>query len=188
MPQVSSQLFADRAEAGALLAARFAEPADRDDGIVLGLPRGGVAITYEVASGVKLVNHDVVDALGISGPIIEQLARREEAELERRERLYRGLRPTPRFTSKIVILCDDGLATGSTMRAAVTAVRRQDPAQVIVAVPVGAPATCSEMSDVADEVACLRSPEPFIAVGLWYRDFAPTSDAEVRELLGRSAS
>lgn len=140
-----------------------------------------------IASGeIRLLNHEVVDALGIPGELIDQVARREKAELERRERLYRGNRPPVSLTNKTVILIDDGLATGSTMRAAAAAIRRQEPAAIIVAVPVGAPSTCDEMRDVADDVVCLRTPEPFVAVGLWYRDFSETSDAEVRELLGRT--
>ena len=218
MPHVSSQPFAHRAEAGELLAARFSALADRDDVIVLGLPRGGVPVAHEVAralgvaldvfvvrklgvpgheelamgaiaSGdVQLLNHDVVDALGIPASVIDQVAARERVELERREQLYRGSRPLASLANRTVILVDDGLATGSTMRAAVTAVRQQQPAKIIVAVPVGAPSTCLELSKDADEVVCLRSPEPFVAVGLWYRDFTPTSDAEVRALLGRDAS
>ena len=138
------------------------------------------------SGGVRLLNHEVVDALGIPGELIDQVARREKVELDRRERLYRGNRPPVTLANKTVILIDDGLATGSTMRAAVAAIRRQEPAQIIVAVPVGAPSTCDEMRDVADDVVCLRTPEPFVAVGLWYRDFSETSDAEVRELLGRT--
>ena len=138
------------------------------------------------SGGVRLLNHEVVDGLGIPGELIEQVARREEVELERRERLYRGSRPPVSLSNKTVILTDDGLATGSTMRAAVAAIRRQEPAGIIVAVPVGAPSTCDDMRDVADDVVCLRTPEPFVAVGLWYRDFRETSDAEVRELLGRT--
>ena len=216
MPQVSSQPFTNRAEAGELLAARFTELADRDHAIVLALPRGGVPVGYEVArslrvpldvfvvrklgvpgheelamgaiasGGVRLLNDEVVDALGIPGALIDQVARREQAELERREQLYRGKRPPIALTNKTVILVDDGLATGSTMRAAVAAIRRQQPREIIVAAPVGAPSTCDEMRDVADDVVCLRTPEPFVAVGLWYRDFGETSDAEVRELLGRT--
>ena len=139
------------------------------------------------SGGVRLLNADVVDALGIPGGVIDQVARREEAELERRERLYRGGRPLVPLTNKTVILVDDGLATGSTMRAAVAAVRKQDPARVIVAVPVGAIPTCNEMEAIADEVTCLRTPDPFVAVGLWYRDFSATPDAEVRAPLDRGA-
>ena len=218
MPLVSSQPFTDRAEAGELLAARFSALANRDDVIVLALPRGGVPVGYEVAKAlgvtldvfvvrklgvpgheelamgaiasgeVRLLNHDVVDALGIPANMIDRVAQREHVELERREQLYRGSRPLTPLANKTVILVDDGLATGSTMRAAVTAVRQQQPAKIIVAVPVGAPSTCGELSRDADEVVCLRTPEPFVAVGLWYRDFTATSDAEVRALLGRDAS
>lgn len=216
MPQVSAQPFRDRAEAGDLLAARLSGLADRDDVIVLALPRGGVPVGYEVASalrvafdvfvvrklgvpgheelamgaiasgGVRLVNHDVVDALGIPPAAIDQAARREQVELERRERLYRGNRPLIPLANKTVVLVDDGLATGSTMRAAVTAVGQQQPARIMVAVPVGASSTCEELAAEADEVICLRSPDPFVAVGLWYRDFTPTSDNEVRTLLARN--
>jgi predicted phosphoribosyltransferase len=191
---------------------------DRDDVIVLALPRGGVPVGYEVAralhvpldvfvvrklgvpgheelamgaiatGGVRLVNHDVVDALGIPEVVIDSVAKNELGELERREHLYRGTRPQLGLTNKTVILVDDGLATGSTMRAAVMAVRHQNPARIIVAVPVGAASTCDELGREADEVVCLRTPEPFIAVGLWYRDFTPTSDDEVRALLGKLAT
>ena len=214
MPQVSSQPFANRAEAGELLAARFAALAGRDDVIVLALPRGGVPVGYQVAralsvaldvfvvrklgvpgheelamgaiasGGVRLVNDDVVNALGIPANVIDRVTVREQLELERRERLYRGSRPLVTLSNKTVLLVDDGLATGSTMRAAVTAVRAQHPATIIVAVPVGAPSTCSELRADADDVVCLRTPDPFVAVGLWYRDFTPTSDDEVRALLG----
>ena len=215
MPQVSSQPFSNRAEAGELLATRLRNLADRSDVIVLGLPRGGVPVGYQVAvalrvpldvfvvrklgvpgheelamgaigsGGVRLLNSEVVDALGIPGSVIDQVARQEESELERRERLYRGDRALAPLKDKTVILVDDGLATGSTMRAAVAAIRQQDPARIIVAVPVGAAPTCSDMQAVADEVVCLRTPDPFIAVGLWYRDFTETPDTEVRQLLGR---
>lgn len=215
MPQVSSQPFSNRAEAGEELAVRFAHFADRDDVIVLALPRGGVPVGHEVArslrvpldvfvvrklgvpgheelamgaiagGGVRLLNHEVIDALGIPGSVIDHVARREELELERRERLYRGRASAVPLTSKTVILVDDGLATGATMRAAVAAIRYQEPARIVVAVPVGASSTCSELMRVADEVVCLRTPDPFVAVGLWYRDFSETSDAEVRALLGK---
>lgn len=215
MPHVSSQPFRDRAEAGELLAARLSGLADRDDVVVLGLPRGGVPVGYEVAralrvafdvfvvrklgvpgheelamgaiasGGVRLVNHDVVDALGIPETVIDQVSQREQVELERREHLYRGRRPMIPLGNKTVVLVDDGLATGSTMRAAVTAVGQRQPARIVVAVPVGATSTCHELGSEADEVVCLRSPEPFVAVGLWYRDFTPTSDDEVRTLLAR---
>jgi putative phosphoribosyl transferase len=212
--QPATQLFQDRVEAGSQLAERLQRYADRDDVMVLALPRGGVPVGYEVAGalrlpfdvfvvrklgvpgheelamgaiasgGVLLVNQDVVNALGIPDRVIDSVAKTEQAELARRERLYRDTRPPANLTNKTVILVDDGLATGSTMRAAVQAVRQQHPARVIVAVPVGAAETCSELDREADEVVCVRMPEPFVAVGLWYRDFTPTSDNEVRALLG----
>ena len=216
MPEVSAGQFANRVEAGQLLAARFSALARREDVIVLALPRGGVPIGFEVASAlevrldvfvvrklgvpgheelamgaiatgsVRLVNHDVVDALGIPAEVIDRVAERERIELERRERLYRGSRPMTPLANMTVILVDDGLATGSTMRAAIAAVRQQQPASIVVGVPVGAPSTCQEIARDADEVVCLRRPEPFVAVGLWYRDFSETSDSEVRTLLGRN--
>jgi putative phosphoribosyl transferase len=201
--QPATQLFQDRVEAGSQLAERLQRYADRDDVMVLALPRGGVPVGYEVAGalrlpfdvfvvrklgvpgheelamgaiasgGVLLVNQDVVNALGIPDRVIDSVAKTEQAELARRERLYRDTRPPANLTNKTVILVDDGLATGSTMRAAVQAVRQHHPARVIVAVPVGAAETCSELDREADEVVCVRMPEPFVAVGLWYRDFTP---------------
>ena len=215
MPQVSAQPFRDRIEAGELLAEKLGQYRDRDDVVVLALPRGGVPVAREVSralgvpfdvyvvrklgvpgheelamgaiatGGVRQVNHDVVDALGIPGNVIDAVAEREQRELERRERDYRGDgRPLP-LTNRTVILVDDGLATGSTMRAAVMAVRQQQPARVIVAVPVGAASTCADLATEADDVVCVRTPDPFVAVGLWYRDFTPTTDLEVRTLLGK---
>ena len=215
MPNVSSQPFRDRVEAGELLAAKLSQYRDQDDVVVLALPRGGVPVASEVArvlgvpfdvyvvrklgvpgheelamgaiatGGVRQVNREVVDALGIPGNVINAVAERELLELERREQAYRGNRaPTP-LTNKTVILVDDGLATGSTMRAAVMAARQQHPARVIVAVPVGAASTCADLATEADSVVCVRTPDPFVAVGLWYRDFTPTSDHEVRALLGK---
>ena len=215
MPQVSSQPFRDRIEAGELLAERLGQYRDRDDVVVLALPRGGVPVAREVShalgvpfdvyvvrklgvpgheelamgaiatGGVRQVNRDVVDALGIPGNVIDAVAAREQNELERREREYRGNRVPLPLTSRTVILVDDGLATGSTMRAAVMAVRQQQPARVIVAVPVGAASTCADLATEADDVVCVRTPDPFVAVGLWYRDFTPTTDLEVRTLLGK---
>ena len=214
MPQVSSQPFRDRVEAGELLAEGLARYRDRDDVVVLGLPRGGVPVASEVADalgapldvfvvrklgvpgheelamgaiatgGVRLLNDEVVNALGIPSSVLDSVALSEQVELERRERLYRGSRAPIALTNKTVILVDDGLATGSTMRAAVKAVRQLQPAQVIVAVPVGAPSTCARLAREADDVVCVRQPDPFVAVGLWYRDFEATSDDEVRSLLG----
>ena len=197
------------------MAASLDQYRDHDDVIVLGLPRGGVPIAAEIArtlrvpfdvfvvrklgvpgheelamgaiasGGVRLVNQDVVEPLGIPPDLIDSVAMSEQIELDRREQLYRGNRAPLGLTGKIVILVDDGLATGSTMRAAVMAVRKQQPARVIVAAPVGAPQTCAALAREADEVVCLRTPDPFVAVGLWYRDFTPTSDDEVRTLLGQ---
>jgi putative phosphoribosyl transferase len=215
MPQVSTQPFADRAEAGELLAERLRAYRDRDDVVVLALPRGGVPVGREVASalgvpldvyvvrklgvpgheelamgaiatgGVRLLNHDVIDALGIPMNVIDAVAAREQQELARREQAYRGDRGPIALTNKTVILVDDGLATGATMRAAVMAARQQQPARVIVAVPVGAVSTCADLAAEADHVVCVRTPDPFVAVGLWYRDFTPTTDHEVRRLLGK---
>jgi predicted phosphoribosyltransferase len=212
----STQPFRDRVEAGQLLAQSLAEYRNRDDVLVLALPRGGVPVAREVAhalgvpfdvfvvrklgvpgheelamgaiasGGVRLLNDDVVNALGISPAVIDSVARSEQLELERREQLYRGNRVPLDLTTKTVILVDDGLATGSTMRAAVVAVRQQHPARVIVAAPVGARSTCAELCREADDVVCVRRPDPFVAVGLWYRDFTPTSDNEVRSLLGNA--
>jgi len=215
MPQVSSLAFRDRVEAGELLAGQLTNYRDRDDVVVLGLPRGGVPVAREVSwalgvpfdvyvvrklgvpgheelamgaiatGGVRQVNRDVVDALGIPANVIDAVAAREQRELERRERDYRGNRGPLSVTNRTVILVDDGLATGSTMRAAVMAVRQQQPARVIVAVPVGAASTCADLATEADDVVCVRMPDPFVAVGLWYRDFTPTTDLEVRTLLGK---
>lgn len=217
MSEVSAQPFRDRAEAGQLLAARVLELVRREDAVVLALPRGGVPVGYEVAAalgvafdvfvvrklgvpgheelamgaiasgGIRLLNDEVVTSLGIPGEVIDVVARREQVELDRREQLYRGTRPHLSLVNKFVVLVDDGLATGSTMRAAVSAVRDHMPAHIVVAVPVGASSTCDELRREADEVICLRSPHPFVAVGLWYRDFSPTSDDEVRALLSGNA-
>lgn len=218
MSQVSAQPFRDRAEAGQLLAARVLELAGQDDVVILALPRGGVPVGFEVANalgvafdvfvvrklgvpgheelamgaiatgGIRLLNDDVVASLGIPGEVIDEVAGREQTELDRRELLYRGTRPRPSLVNKTVILVDDGLATGSTMRAAVAAVRDQMPKRIVVAVPVGAASTCNELRREADEVICLRSPHPFVAVGVWYRDFMPTSDDEVQALLSGTRS
>ena len=218
VPQVSLQPFRDRVEAGEFLAEGLSQYRDRDDVIVLALPRGGVPVAAEIArrlhvpfdvfvvrklgvpgheelamgaiasGGVRLLNDDVVGPLGIPANVIDAVARREQIELERREELYRGTRAPIGLVGRTVILVDDGVATGSTMRAAVQAVRQQGPAQVIVAVPVGAPETCATLAREADDVVCVRTPDPFVAVGLWYRDFTPTSDHEVRALLGREVT
>jgi putative phosphoribosyl transferase len=205
--------FKDRKEAGVALAARLADYNNRGDVVVLALPRGGVPVADEVArrlrapldvflvrklglpghpelamgaiatGGVRVLNEDVVRWYGVPSAVIDQVAASEQAELERRERTYREGRSLLPLEGRTVLLIDDGLATGSTMKAAVRAVRAHKPARIVVAVPVGAPETCEEFADVADEIVCARTPEPFSAVGLWYRDFSQTSDAEVRALL-----
>lgn len=138
--------------------------------------------------GVRVLNDQVVRVLGIPDYVIAAVVDWETEELKRRERLYRGDRPPPDVRGKTVILVDDGLATGSTMLAAVQALRQQGPARIVVAVPVAAPDTCELLKAHVDEVVCAATPEPFYAVGLWYQDFSQTTDEEVRELLGRSAS
>jgi putative phosphoribosyl transferase len=209
-------IYRDRIDAGKQLAARLSEYANRDYVLVLALPRGGVPVAFEVAKalhapldiflvrklgvpgheelamgaiatgGVRVVNDDVVDYLQIPGDVIDAVAADELRELERREHAYRGDRPEPEVQGKTVILIDDGLATGSTMRAAVKALRQQDPARIIVAVPVSASQTCDEYRMGADEIICAQTPEPFMGVGMWYGDFSQTTDKEVREILTRS--
>jgi predicted phosphoribosyltransferase len=209
--------FLDRYEGGLVLAGLLRPHAHRPDTLVLALPRGGVPVAYEVArrlgapldvflvrklgaprheelamgaiasGGVRVLNREVLEELDISEEQIDATARREALELQRRELRYREGRPPPEVRGRTVILVDDGLATGTTMRAAVAALRQQGPARIVVAVPVGAMESCAELALEADEVICARRPEPFYAVGLWYRDFAQTSDEEVRELLARAA-
>jgi predicted phosphoribosyltransferase len=209
-------LFEDRAAAGRALAEDLAPLAGRPDVLVLALPRGGVPVGDEVAralhapldvflvrklgvpgheelamgalatGGVRILNEDVVHGLGIPDAVIDRVAAAEQQELDRRETAYRDGRAAPDVRGKTVVLVDDGLATGSTMRAAVAALRRQHPARVIVAVPVGAAETCDQFRAVADEVVCARTPEPFYAVGMWYGDFAQTTDEEVHDLLAAS--
>ena len=208
--------FPDRAAAGKLLAEKLQQYAGRDDVIVLGLPRGGVPVAYEVArvlrvpldvfivrklgvpgfeelavgaiasGGVRVLNDDVARALPNANEIIEAVTQREIAELQRREQEYRDGRPSPQIENRTVILIDDGLATGATMRAAVKALRQRGAAKIVVAVPVGPPDTCKEFEDEADEVVCASAPEFFQAVGQYYDDFSQTTDEEVRELLARS--
>jgi predicted phosphoribosyltransferase len=205
--------FADRRAAGTELAAHLDQYKDRDDVVVLALPRGGVPVAHEVAralgapldvflvrklglpahrelamgaiasGGVRVLNDEVVGWYRVPMAVIDAVAREEQAELERREITYREGRAPLSLRGRTVLLIDDGLATGSTMKAAVQAVRAHAPARIVVAVPVGAPDTCREFADVADEIVCARSPERFSAVGEWYRDFSQTTDAEVRELL-----
>src|SRR3984893_10044550 len=212
---VKTGLFRDRREAGRLLAAKLANYANRPDAIVLALPRGGVPVAYEVASaldapldvfvvrklgvpgyeelamgtvatgGVRVLNDQLVNRLGIPDSMIDAVASREEQELARRERLYRDGRPPPNVRGRTVILVDDGLATGATMHAAISALRQQEPARIVVAVPTASPETCEAMRAEVDDVVCAITPEPFHAVGLWYQDFSQTTDEEVRDLLAR---
>jgi predicted phosphoribosyltransferase len=214
---VTPTRFRDRREAGRALAAQLGAYANRSDVIVLALPRGGVPVAYEVAralrapldvfivrklglpgqeelamgavasGGVRVLNEPLVRVLGITDRVIDGVASRERQELARREQLYRGDRPPLDVRGRIVILVDDGLATGATMHAAVAALRRQQPARIVVAVPVAAPETCERLRLVADDVLCLTTPAEFQSVGIWYDDFAQTSDDEVRSLLGRAA-
>jgi putative phosphoribosyl transferase len=139
------------------------------------------------SGGVRVLNDDIIHSLEIPPEVIEEVTAEEWHELERRERLYRDDRPPPEVRGRIAILIDDGLATGSTMRAAVAGLRRQRPGRIVVAVPVGAVETCAELREAADEVVCARNPDPFLAVGVWYGDFSQTTDAEVRSLLENSA-
>jgi putative phosphoribosyl transferase len=208
--------FKDRMHAGKLLAKQLEGYRHDPDAIVLALPRGGVPVGYAVAkelgvpldvmlvrklgvpgheelamgavaSGGQLVlAPDVVQTLGIPDQTIEAAARREMAEIERREQLFRPGLPPLQLQGRTVILVDDGLATGSTMLAAVHAARAQNPARVVVAVPVGAPDTCRKLTSEADEVICLSTPEPFYAVGLWYENFTQTTDEEVIQLLEKA--
>lgn len=213
-------MFRNRAEAGQALAARLMGFAGQGDAVVLALPRGGVVVGYEVAQalaapldvfivrklgtpgqaelamgaiasgGVIVLNPDVVHGLNIPDKIIRSVAAQEQEEMNRREHEYRGNRPPLPVRGHAVILVDDGLATGSSMRAAVTAVRDRDPGSIVVAVPVAAAATCDELRSESevDHVVCLATPEPFQAVGQWYREFPQVSDEEVRELLQRAAA
>lgn len=210
---MTRDVFGDRRAAGRVLAGSLSKYAGRSDVLVLGLPRGGVPVAYEAAhalgtpldvflvrklgvpgheelafgalasGGVRLLNRDVVEALRIPPQVVEAVTKLEAAELERRERQYRDDRPSPEVRDRTVVLIDDGLATGASMRAAVAALKRMGPARVVVAVPVAASQTVDEMAHEVDEVVCAWTPEPFQAVGLWYADFSQTSDAEVSELL-----
>ena len=212
-----TSLFLDRRDAGRRLASKLTMFAGRPDVIVLGLPRGGVPVAFEVAvalhapldvflvrklgvpgqeelamgaiasGGVRVLNQAVIDALHIPAPVIDTVAAKEQQELERRERIYRNGRPAPDLRDKTVILVDDGLATGASMAAAVHGVRAQRPAQVVVAVPTAAVETCEAFERISDKIVCAETPQPFWGVGMWYADFSQTSDEEVRELLARAA-
>jgi predicted phosphoribosyltransferase len=213
----TTMLFRDRLDAGQALAERLAAYRDRPDVVVLGLPRGGVPVAFEVAwtlhapldvfivrklgvpgreelamgaiaSGGVIVQNDVVDALGIPEDVVNEVIARERAELERRERLFRGDRPAPAVAGRIVILVDDGVATGASMRAAIAALRRRQAGRIVAAVPVGAAEICAALRSEADEAVCAETPQPFYSVGIWYDDFSQTTDDQVREMLERAAA
>ncbi len=205
--------FHNRTEAGQELAARLMAYARRPDVLVLGLPRGGVAVAYEVAralqapldvllvrklgvpgqeelalgalasGGVRVLNERVVHELAIPASIIETATTNAEQELRRRERLYRGHRPAPQAQGRVIILVDDGVATGATMQAAIAVIRRQHPARLVVAIPVAPPPVCAEIQAGVDEMICLMTPEVFLGVGVWYEDFSQLTDRQVRSLL-----
>ncbi|MEQ8974650.1 MAG: phosphoribosyltransferase [Coleofasciculus sp. C1-SOL-03] len=211
-------LFKNRQEAGQRLASDLKEYANRPDVIVLGLPRGGVPVAYEVARGLdapldvwlvrklgapgheelamgaiasggtRILNKDVVRSLGVSEQAIDKVAAKEQQELERREKAYRGDLPPLELRDRTVLLVDDGLATGASMHAAAVALRQYDPKKIIAAVPVAAPETCQEFKVEVDEIICTETPQPFYAVGLWYNKFDQTTDQEVRDLMERAAS
>jgi putative phosphoribosyl transferase len=208
--------FRDRYHAGRQLAAALSPYAGRPNLLVLALPRGGVPVGYEVAralnapldimlvrklgvpgheelamgaiasGGVRVLSEDIIEALGIPDRMIATVAANEEQELARRERAYRDDRPPPEVGGKTVILVDDGLATGSTMRAAAAALQAQRPERLVIAVPVAPQQTCESLLQHADDVVCATVPDPFFAVGNWYDDFSQTTDTEVRELLQRA--
>jgi putative phosphoribosyl transferase len=210
-------IFANRTEAGQKLAQRLKKYANRSDVIVLGAPRGGVPVAFEVAThlgapldvfmlrklgvpgheefafgaiasgGVRIVDRDTVEGLGITGLDIERITRAEEQELERREQAYRGGRPRLDVSGRTVILVDDGIATGSSVRAAIRALRQMKPARIVIAVPVAPSSTCSRLKSEVDELVCVEMPEPFYGVGQFYDDFSQVSDEEVKERLDNAS-
>ena len=209
-------LFRDRRDAGRRLVAALAGYANRVDLLVLALPRGGVPVAYEVARAlnapldvfvvrklgvpsheelamgaiatgdVRVLNEAIVQGLRISRDVLKEVTETERQELARRERVYRGEHPAPAVHGHTVILIDDGLATGATMRAAVMALRLQQPARIVVAVPTAAPETCAAFRAEVDDIICAVTPRPFLGVGAWYDDFSQTTDDEVRDLLRRA--
>jgi putative phosphoribosyl transferase len=210
--------FRNRSEAGKLLASKLTQYANRPDVLVLGIPRGGVPVAFEVATalnapldiclvrklgvpgnqelamgaiaagGFQVLNEELLDWLRISGHTIAEVAEREFQELQRHDRIYRGDRSLPQIRDRIVILVDDGLATGSMMRAAIGVLKPQQPHCIIIAIPVAPLDTCDRLRSEVDEVVCLMTPEHFCGIGLWYEDFAPTTDEEVCELLNVATS
>lgn len=211
-------LFQDRTAAGKALARKLVAYANRKDTLVLGLPRGGVPVAFEVAqalnapldiflvrklgvpgqeelamgaiasSGVRVLNEDIVRSLQLSDAVIDNVLAKEQREIKRREQLYRQNRPFPIVRDRIVILVDDGLATGATMRVAVKAIAQQQPSQIVVAVPVSSAEAYRELSTGVDEIICVEIPQPFNSVGLWYDNFPQTTDEEVCDLLRQAAT
>lgn len=212
----SMAIFKDRVDAGRTLAKELLKYASRPDVLILALPRGGVPVAYEVAKtlnvkmdvfivrklgvpgyeelamgaiasdNIRVLNEDVVRSFRIPEEVIEKVAAKELRELERREKAYRGDRPKPEINNKIVILIDDGLATGATMRAAAAALKTKNPAKIVIAVPTAAADTCESFEGKVDEIICVATPEPFYGVGAWYADFSQTTDKEVCDLLEKA--
>ncbi len=206
-------VFENRTEAGRLLAAKLTDYTNRPDVIVLALPRGGVPVASEIAQqlnlpldvclvrklgvpgrkelamgaiasrGVRIINHEVVDWLHLSPDVIEQVAQNEQQELERRDLLYRQNRPLPEIRDRTIILVDDGIATGATLKAAIATLQQQQPKAIVVAVPLAPPTTCQTLTTEVERVVCLRTPDPLHSISLWYQDFSQTTDEEVQQLL-----
>lgn len=209
--------FANRIEAGRVLAARLIDYCDRADVVALGLPRGGVIVARELAAalhvpldvlpvrklgvpghselamgaigpgGVRVLSDDLIRELQIPAALVERVYAREMAELERRTQIYRGSRPAAPLAGRTIILVDDGLATGSTMHAAVLAAREERPSSIVIGVPVGSREACDDLGRLVDRLVCVQTPEPFTAVGLWYDDFSETSDDDVRAALSAAS-
>jgi predicted phosphoribosyltransferase len=216
--EATKPIFRDRRDAGARLAEHLQLYRGRPDVLVLALPRGGVPVAFELAraldlpmdvfvvrklgvpwqpelamgaissGGIRSLNRELVRSLGVSESEVAEVTAREEESLRQRERLFRDARPPLKIAGETILVVDDGLATGSSMRAAVAALRQRDPARIIIAVPVGSAATCRDLGKEADEVVCLVTPEPFWAVGQWYEDFYPTTDEQVQQLLKSAKS
>lgn len=210
------KLFADRKDAGEKLAQKLSEYTSADNVVVLGLPRGGVPVAYEVAKairspmdiflvrklgvpgqeelamgaiasgGVRVLNDSLIDQLSITDKMLASVAAQEQQELERRERVYRGDNPHVELTDKKAILVDDGIATGASMKAAIEALRAHKPEKIIVAVPVSPPDTYMEIKEQVDEIVCIDTPQPFYGVGMWYDDFSQTTDEEVKEYMNQA--
>lgn len=209
-------IFEDRKDAGKKLGSALMSHVENENCLILALPRGGVPVAYEAArelgvpmdillvrklgvpgqeelamgaiasGGIQVLNKGLINMLGIPEESIDTVAKREDQEMKRRERIYRGNNPALEIKGKTVIIVDDGLATGATMRAAAEALRARNPGKIIVAAPVASPDTCEALNVVADEVVCLQTPQPFSSVGQWYKNFDQTSDEEVTELLNKS--